>query len=171
MVQKPAKVGGTHWVAHKFRATTIVLQNYGIFIAHLESLAQTNAQSLKKAEIEGFAKKWQYAKFSLHLAIYLDVLAPLKALSVSMQKEEHYPVTMLLCIQEFSWMMTKLKTLIANSLDSHSTWLTNYTKFIQDVSEDDDGNKVYQNIQLEGSLGEMIAISPIHCIQPSGIDS
>ena len=45
---KPAKVRGTHWIAHKFRAMTIVLQNYGIFIAHLESLAHTDSQSLKK---------------------------------------------------------------------------------------------------------------------------
>ena len=166
-VPKPAKVAGTRWVAHKFRAMTIVLRNYGIFIAHLESLAQTNSQSLKKAENEGFAKKWQYAKFPLHLAIYLDVLTPLKVLSVSMQKEEHDPVTILRRIQEFSWTMTKLKTLIANSLDGRSTRFTNYTKFIQDESEDDDGNKVYQNIQLkefqssrralEGSLGEMVA--------------
>ena len=54
---KLAKVGGTRWIAHKFRAMAIVLQNYGIFIAHLESLAHTDYQSLKKEEIEGFAKK------------------------------------------------------------------------------------------------------------------
>ena len=163
---------------------TIVLQNCGIFIAHLESFAQTNAQSLKKAEIEGFAKKWQYTNFSIHLTIYLDVLTPLKVFSMSMQKEEHNPVTMLHCIQEFSWMMTKLKTLVANSLDGHLTWLTNYTKFIQDISEDDDGNSLSKRA-VEESLSEMIArichsveehfsdlrVSPIHCIQPSGIKS
>ena len=37
-IPKPAKVGGTCWIAHKFRAMTIILQNYEIFIAHLESL-------------------------------------------------------------------------------------------------------------------------------------
>ena len=56
-IPKPTKVGGTRWIAHKFRAMAIVLQNYGIFITHLESLAHTDSQSLKKAEIEGFAKK------------------------------------------------------------------------------------------------------------------
>ena len=51
-IPKPAKVGGTRWIAHKFRAMAIVLQNYGVFITHLESLAQTDSQALKKAEIK-----------------------------------------------------------------------------------------------------------------------
>lgn len=110
-------------IAHKFRAMAIVLQNYGIFITHLEYLAHTDSQYLKKAEIEGFAKKWKYAKFSLYLAIYLDVLTPLKVLSVSMQQDEHNPVTMLRRVQEFSWTMTKLKVLVANSLDGSSSRL------------------------------------------------
>jgi hypothetical protein len=165
-VPKPAKVGGTRWIAHKFRAMTIVLQNYVIFIAHLESLAHTDSQSLKKAEIEGFVKKWKYAKFPLHLAIYLDVLTPLKVLSLSMQKDKHDPVTMLRRVQEFSWTMAKLQMLVANSLDGNSSRLTNYIKFMQEVLEDDGGNKVYQNIKLkefhsskralEESLGEMV---------------
>ena len=94
-IPKPAKVGGTCWIVHKFRPMAIVLKNYGIFISHLESLAHTDSQSLKRAEIEGFANKWKCSKFPLHLAIYLDVLMPLKVLRVSMQKDEHDPVTML----------------------------------------------------------------------------
>ena len=94
-IPRPAKVGGTSWMVHKFRAMAILLENYGIFISHLESLAHTDSQSLKKAETEGYVKKLKYAKFPLHLAIYLDVLTPLKVLSVSMQKDEHDPVTRL----------------------------------------------------------------------------
>ena len=60
---------------------------------HLESLAQTNSQSLKRAELEGYAKKWMNAKSPIHLAIYLDILAPLKVLSFEFQKEIHDPVT------------------------------------------------------------------------------
>ena len=52
----------------------------------------------------------------MHLAIYLDVLTPLKVLSISMQKEEHDPVLMLRRIQEFNWTMTKLQLLVENSL-------------------------------------------------------
>ena len=64
----------------------VFLKNYGIFITHLESLANTDSQALKCHKIEGYAKKWQYAKFQLHIAMYLDVLMPLKVLSVSLQE-------------------------------------------------------------------------------------
>ena len=34
----------------------IVLASYDIFMAHVESLSQTDSQALKRAEIEGLAK-------------------------------------------------------------------------------------------------------------------
>ena len=43
-------------------------------IKHLESLANTDSQALKQAEIEGEAKKWENVKFPLYLAIYTDLL-------------------------------------------------------------------------------------------------
>lgn len=49
-------------------------------IKHLESLANTDSQALKQAEIEGEAKKWENVKFPLHLAIYTDMLTPLEKL-------------------------------------------------------------------------------------------
>ena len=49
-IPKPAKVGGTCWIVHKFRAMAIVLENYGIFISHLESLAHTDSQSLESRD-------------------------------------------------------------------------------------------------------------------------
>ena len=158
-VPKPAKVGGTRWIAHKFRAMVIVLQNYGIFIAHLESLAHTDSQSLKRAEIEGFAKKWRYAKFPLHLAMYLDVLTPLKVLSVSMQQDEHDPVFMLRRVQEFNWTMSELKILVENSIrDTAAGRLTTYTQFLQDVAEDSDGNEVSQSVKLKEFDGSKLAV-------------
>ena len=46
----------------------IALCNYGVFMQHLESLAQTDPQSLKRAELEGYSKKWMNAKYPIHLA-------------------------------------------------------------------------------------------------------
>ena len=59
-----------------------VLQNYGVFMQHLESLAQTNSKALKRTDLVRWAKKWMDAKYPIHLAIYLDVLTPLKVLSL-----------------------------------------------------------------------------------------
>ena len=89
---RPAKANGTHWIYHKFSSLNIFLKNYGIFITHLESLTNTDSQALKHHKIKGYAKKWQYANFPLHFAMYLDVLVPLKVLSVSLQQEKHEPV-------------------------------------------------------------------------------
>ncbi len=61
--QNLAKAGRTRWIGHKMRQN-IVLQNYGVFITHLESLAKTDSQDIKRAEIAGFVNKWQYAKLS-----------------------------------------------------------------------------------------------------------
>ena len=44
----------------------IVLNNYGIYIKHLESLTISDSQALKRAEIEGEAKKWKNGKFPIH---------------------------------------------------------------------------------------------------------
>ena len=111
-VPKPAKANGTRWISHKFTSMNIFLKNYGIFITHLESLANTDEQALKHHEIEGYAKKWQYAKFPLHITMYLDVLLPLKVLSASLQQEKHDPVYMLRNVHEFNWSMSKLQLLI-----------------------------------------------------------
>ena len=34
-IPKPAKSGGTRWIAHKVRAMAIILNNYGVFIARV----------------------------------------------------------------------------------------------------------------------------------------
>ena len=126
----------------------IFLKNYGIFITHLESLANTNSQVLKRHEIEGYAKKWQYAKFPLPIAMYLDVLTPLKVLSVSLQQEKHDPVYMLRNVHEFNWLMSKLQLLVENTFEGSTKKLTNYTKFLSLVEQNETGF-VYQDIKLK----------------------
>ena len=143
VITKPVKASGTRWVAHKVNAMEIVLKNYGIFIAHLESLAQTDSQELKRAELHGFAKLWRQAKFPLHLAIYLDILQPIKVLSLAMQQDTHDPVAQIKQVNEFSWTMAKLNALLTQSIDKTATRLTNYTKFIKEC---EDGS--YQGIGL-----------------------
>ena len=100
-------------------------------------------------EIAGFVKKWQYATFPRYIAMYLDVLLPLKVLSVGMQKEEHDPVLIFRRLRKFNWTMIKLNLLVENSLQGSTRRLTNYTNFLNNVCEDDSGNKTYQNIKLK----------------------
>ena len=52
-IPKPLKVGDTHWTDYKYCAMPLVLENYDAYISHLESLAQTDSQALKRDEITG----------------------------------------------------------------------------------------------------------------------
>ena len=56
-IPKPYKSYDTRWIAYKVKAMDIVLNNYGVYIKHLESLAHTDSQEIKQAEIVGEAKK------------------------------------------------------------------------------------------------------------------
>ena len=46
-ISKLCKSYGTRWIAHKVKAMEIVLNNYEVYIKHLESLAHTDSQALK----------------------------------------------------------------------------------------------------------------------------
>ena len=37
-VQKPSKNHGTYWIDHKLKSMQIALENYGVFLAHVESV-------------------------------------------------------------------------------------------------------------------------------------
>ena len=133
VVPKSAKASGARWIAHKVNAMQIVLPNYGVFMAHLESLAQTDSQALKRNKLVGYSGKWQQAKYPLHLALYLDILQPLKVISLVMQQETHDPVKQLKHIRDFTWSMTKLSALLEESIDQTTARLMNFTKFLKDV--------------------------------------
>ena len=77
VVPKPKKACGTKWIDHKYKVMEVVLQNYGPYLAHVESLVQTDSQPLKQAELKGYVNKWNHATYPMYIALYLDILAPL----------------------------------------------------------------------------------------------
>ena len=66
-MQKSAKSMRTCWIAHTVRAMETILVNYVIFMAHVDSVSQTDSQVLKQAEIEDLVKKWLQGKYTMHL--------------------------------------------------------------------------------------------------------
>ena len=125
----------------------IILANYGVFLTHVELLAQTDSQALKRAELVSFAKKWVQAKYPIHLALYLDILQPINVLSLVMQQEIYDSVVQLRQIRDFTWSMTKLSALLQESIFKTTTCSTNFTKFQKDVVSEERVNK-YQGIKL-----------------------
>ena len=147
VVPKPSRTSGTRWIAHKVRSMEVILANYGVFLPHLELLAQTDSQALKRTELVSFAKKWVQAKYPIHLALELDILQPIKVLSLVMQQEIHNSLVQLRHIRDFTWSMTKLSALLQESINKTTTCLTNFTKFEKDVVSEE-GVNMYQGIKL-----------------------
>ena len=126
----------------------IVLHNHGVYIKHLEFLAHTDSQVLKQAEIVGKPKKWKNAKFPIHLAIYLDMLTPLKVLSLGFQTKMHDSVVAIWRISEFNWTNAKLQMLIDSSIEGgNGGRLTHLTKLFKKTKQADEGH-LYQDINL-----------------------
>ena len=146
-IPKPTKAGGTRWLDFKYNAIKNVLENYGIYLQHIEDLANNDSQPKKREELKGHLKKWKEASVFIHMAIYLDVLLPLRRLSLSLQPEFHDPVKQIKRVQEFTWTMSKLKILIETSLGEGSEVITYYKKLLKDVKSVKESFE-YQNIVL-----------------------
>ena len=53
-VPKASKSHGTHWIDHKLKSKQIVLENFSVFLAHVESLSQTDSQVQKPSELKDY---------------------------------------------------------------------------------------------------------------------
>ena len=105
------------------------LEYFGIYLLHIEDLSNNDSQPKKRAELKGFLAKWEQATVLIHLAIYLDVLAPLRRLSLSLQSELHDPVKQIKRVQKFTWTMSKLKLIIVASIkNEENATLTHYNR-------------------------------------------
>ena len=69
-----------------------LLENYGGYMVHLESLSHTDSQALKLSEILGTIKTWRHAMYPMYMAVYLNILSPIRRISLAMQQEIHDPV-------------------------------------------------------------------------------
>ena len=134
-MSKPSKSYSTHWIDYTLSSMKIMLENYGAYISHVESLSQTDSQALKRAELKGYLLKWKDVSIPIFLAIYLDVLSPLKRLSLSFQQELHDPVKAVRRIQDFNLAMVKLKLLVDESLENPDSVMTNLKNLFQDVEK------------------------------------
>ena len=67
-VPKLSKSYGTRWIEHKLTTMKAIFDNCSAYMAHIESLSQSESQPQKCAEQNGF----------IFMTIYLDVVAPLK---------------------------------------------------------------------------------------------
>ena len=134
-VPKPSKkvMALAGWIGRKVNLNEDNAGKLWSIYSHVEPLSQTDSQALKRAEVRGYLLKWKDASIPISLAIYVDILHPLKQLSLSFQQELHDPVEALCCIQDFNLTMVKLKL-----LEDKSLVMINWKKLFQDVEKKDD---------------------------------
>ena len=89
-----------------------VLETYRPNMAYLESLCYIDSQALRKAELEGQANKWKEATYPMYMTIYLDILSPIRRISIAMQSDFQDQVKVVKRIRDFWWTMTKLLLLL-----------------------------------------------------------
>ena len=125
----------------------LFFKHSGPYMSHLEQLMQTDSQALKQTEICGLVKKWKNANSIINIAIYLDILVPIKRLSVLLQEERYNPVEAICRITEFTWTMGKLKCLIDEPLVQDKSSMTHFTLLMSKI-EVKEGKHHYQGIKL-----------------------
>ena len=63
-------------------------KHFGPDMSHLEQLTQTDSQALEQVEICNLVKKWKNTNFFINIAIYVNVLAPIKCFAVLLQVDQ-----------------------------------------------------------------------------------
>ena len=101
----------------------------------------------RDSEMQGFLKKCRRARIPGELAVYLDILSPIRRLSLGMQDDLHDPVKQVRRIQEFQNMMKKLEDVLRKSLNETSKIMTYYKRLVKEIKEEDDDH-IYQRIKL-----------------------
>ena len=102
-----------------------------------------------KEWLVGQAKKWKDATYPMYMAIYLDILSPIRRISVAMQSDFHDPVKVVKRIKEFWWTMVKLVLVLDEALDKEGSVLTHFTKLMKEIKVKENGKHEYQGDQLK----------------------
>ena len=75
------------------------------------------------------------------MASYLDILLPIRRISIAMHQEIQNPVKVICRMKEFTWtIITKNSIIFDDSLTKEGSHLTNYHRLMSD----ENGKKFYQ---------------------------
>lgn len=86
---KPKRSSGTRWISHKLAALKILVDKFGIFIQHLETLScDKSVKSADQAKFKGYVKKWKSGKLFVYCCFFIDLLQPAATLSLAFQSDD-----------------------------------------------------------------------------------
>jgi len=85
----PVRSQGSRWISHKRKALQKVVDQFGVYIAHLVSLSKdTTIKSEDRARLKGYINKWTQSKILIGCAMYVDILNGPSKLSLCLQKAD-----------------------------------------------------------------------------------
>ena len=85
----PIRSEGSRWISHKRQALQRIIDRYGAYMTHLESLAEDHSvSSIDRARLKGYLSKWQQGKMLIGCSMYVDVLKVPSVLSKVLQEEK-----------------------------------------------------------------------------------
>ena len=139
---KPKKASRTQWISHKLGAMKMCLDKWGIYIQHLESLAEDKLYKPKDCKkMKGYLKKWKKMEIPFMLALFIDMLETPSILSRSFQADIIDPVYAFRCLSKATERFNLFDSKEFNKLPQVKDLLHQIT-----VNRNDE--HVYQNIVL-----------------------
>lgn len=108
---RPVRAQGSRWIFHKCKALQRVVDCYGAYIAHLNTLVEDGSiKSLDRQRLKGYLLRWREGKILLGCALYVDILQPPSLLSLSLQGDS---VDVVLAVKHILKSITSLKKLMS----------------------------------------------------------
>jgi len=139
----PIRSQGTRWITHKRRAMQRVVDRFGVYIHHLNTLSKDRSiNSRDRARIVGYLRKWQHSDMLIGCALYVDILKSPSCLSLSLQQDN---LDIISALQNILKSVNHLKKLSENSPDQWPTVKLVLSKIVNN----DDGSSTYQGARLQ----------------------
>ena len=87
-----------------------VFDNFGAYLQHLDAMSQDESyKSNDRSKFSGYLGKWKQAKTPLYLALFIELLSPLRVLSLAFQDVEVDIVNTAANIKKTNRMLKRLK--------------------------------------------------------------
>ena len=139
----PVRAQGSRWISHKRKALQRVVDRYGAYLHHLQTLVEdTTIKSIDQQRLKGYLLKWRQSKILLGCAMYIDILQSPSILSLTLQDDN---IDVALGIKSLLKSHSTLKKL---SMQDPLQW-SSTASLISKFSNDGSGGKTYQGITLQ----------------------
>ena len=132
---------GTRWITHKINAMQLVVDKYGIYLQHLQNMAEDKSfKSVDRQKFKGWLTRWQKARIPLLSCLFIEVLSPAKALSLAFQEENIDTVSSISRIEAAKKQLKRLERKDACDLPTVKRFLDKVTN--------ENGEYLYQDVCL-----------------------